>query len=142
MLWLNFSQFGSHTSQNLNAMPENAELIVEISNIPSLEGKMRIAIFNRAIGFREEAAAVQKQLFDITSKQQKFSFQGLAPGRYAVAAYHDRNNNGKLDTNVFGIPTESYGFSNNVMGWFGPPSFQEASFQLKSGSNAIQIKLR
>jgi uncharacterized protein (DUF2141 family) len=36
--------------------------------------------------------------------------------------------NGKLDTNVLGIPTEGYGFSNDAWAWFGAPSFKAASF--------------
>ncbi|MFN7603100.1 MAG: DUF2141 domain-containing protein [Bacteroidota bacterium] len=39
-----------------------------------------------------------------------------------------------------GIPKEGYGFSNNVMGSFGPPSFEKAKFKLTDG--VIQIKLR
>ena len=30
----------------------------------------------------------------------------LPPGRYAVNAFHDENDNGKLDTNLVGIPSE------------------------------------
>jgi uncharacterized protein (DUF2141 family) len=28
------------------------------------------------------------------------------------------------------VPNEQYGFSNNALGRFGPPSFESASFQL------------
>jgi uncharacterized protein (DUF2141 family) len=36
------------------------------------------------------------------------SFQIL--NHYAIAVIHDENRNGELDTNMFGIPKEGYGF--------------------------------
>ena len=50
-------------------------------------------------------------------------FGNLEPGDYAVMLFHDENGNGEMDKNVFGIPTEGYGFSNNAKGSFGPPKF-------------------
>ncbi|WP_394700395.1 DUF2141 domain-containing protein [uncultured Bacteroides sp.] len=37
-----------------------------------------------------------------------------------------------VDTKEFGIPTEKYGFSNNAKGRMGPPSFEQAKFELKN----------
>ena len=65
----------------------------------------------------------------------------LPVGVYAVSFYIDSNNNQKLDFNFFGIPTEQYGFSNNSMGFFGPPSFDQASFTIDKESK-ISIKAR
>ena len=44
-------------------------------------------------------------------------FAGLPPGDYAVAAFHDADGNGELGTNILGIPTEGYGFSNGAPGF-------------------------
>lgn len=119
-----------------------ASLSVTVTNVPKVEGVMRFALFARAEGFREESAAIDKGLVTVKSLSATHVFQQVPPGRYAVAVYHDANNNGKLDTNFLGIPTESYGFSNNVMGTFGPPSFLDASFLVESSNKAISIKLR
>jgi len=64
------------------------------------------------------------------SARIEISMDGLAPGTYAIKAFHDINGNGELDTNLVGIPTEPYGFSNGQAGRFGPPSFEAASFEL------------
>ena len=66
---------------------------------------------------------------------------GLPSGWYAVAIYQDKNGNGKLDRNVFGMPLEPYGFSNNAHGVMGPPSFGDARFQLTGSSTQIQVRL-
>ena len=45
-----------------------------------------------------------------------------------IAFYIDKNDNEKVDKRLLGIPTEQFGFSTDVMGRFGPPSFEAASF--------------
>ncbi|MGB0176129.1 MAG: DUF2141 domain-containing protein [Owenweeksia sp.] len=65
----------------------------------------------------------------------------LPNGRYAVSAFHDANNNKKLDTNWVGIPTEKYGFSNNARGTFGPPSLKDQLVEVSS-DKSISITLK
>jgi uncharacterized protein (DUF2141 family) len=43
-------------------------------------------------------------------KDASFEFSDIKPGKYAIAVIHDENCNGELDSNLFGIPTEGYGF--------------------------------
>jgi uncharacterized protein (DUF2141 family) len=64
------------------------------------------------------------------------------PGEVAIAAFQDANENEKLDKNSLGIPTERYGFSNNPKRGFGPPSFQQAKFNLSTGINTLDIEIR
>lgn len=57
-----------------------------------------------------------------------YQFHAIAPGTYAVGAFHDANANGKLDT-VFGIPKEGFAFSRNPAMRPRAPYFNEASFK-------------
>jgi uncharacterized protein (DUF2141 family) len=47
------------------------------------------------------------------------------PGRFAVAVFHDENEDHKFNRDFFGIPTEGYGFSNNPGFRFGLPAMEE-----------------
>jgi hypothetical protein len=58
-----------------------------------------------------------------------------------VAVFHDENMNGQLDKNMFGIPKEGYGFSNNPKKSIGPPKFADAKFQLDQPEKVFEIKL-
>ena len=120
---------------------QSATISVEITAIPSVKGVVRIALFNKEEGFRDENFALRKELFPVKGNQATWEFRDVVPGKYAVAVYHDADNNGKLDTNFFGIPTDAYGFSNNAMGLFGPPDFEDASFVVAGGVRKISIKL-
>lgn len=57
-------------------------------------------------------------------------FEGLVPGEYAIAAFHDENANGEMDRGLFGIPTEGTGASNDARGVMAPPPYDGAKFQL------------
>ena len=69
-------------------------------------------------------------------------FAGLAPGEYAIAAFHDEDRDGDLNTNLLGMPTEGYGFSNEARGTFGPPGFDAAAFTIKAGENRPAVTVR
>ena len=66
----------------------------------------------------------------------------VPPGTWAVQAYHDENDNNKIDRNFVGIPTEGLGFSRDAPFRFGPPSYDDAAFQLGAGGGRIRLSLR
>ncbi len=66
----------------------------------------------------------------------------LPYGEYAIKVYHDENGNDKMDTRIFGIPIERYGFSNNARSAFGPPVYQEAVFTINSPEKEISITVK
>jgi len=76
----------------------------------------------------------------VTKTEHRLVFSDLADGQYAVKVFHDENGNHSLDTNMLGVPSEGYGFSNNA-GSFGPASFKDASFSLQADAQ-ITIHIR
>lgn len=65
----------------------------------------------------------------------------LPPGTYSVSLYHDIDDNGQLALNgPFGLPSEPYGFSNNLRTWFGPPHFDECRIPLRRDTT-IRVRL-
>ncbi|RKX74450.1 MAG: hypothetical protein DRP60_10265, partial [Spirochaetes bacterium] len=83
----------------------------------------------------------QGAFVSITTDTVSYIFKNLPQGLFAVAVYHDQNENEELDKGLFGIPKEGYAFSNNVFGSFGPPKFDEASFLL-NGKKEIVINMK
>jgi uncharacterized protein (DUF2141 family) len=62
--------------------------------------------------------------------------------RDAIQAYHDENGNRKLDTGLFGIPKEPYGFSNNARNLLGLPKFEDAAFMLSGDALTVTITVQ
>jgi uncharacterized protein (DUF2141 family) len=67
--------------------------------------------------------------------------RNVKPGTYAIAVFHDVNGNGKLDRSFIGLPSEPYGFSNDV-GRRGPPSFDAARIVVREPATTIIVPIR
>lgn len=125
------------------AQQNSSSLTVKVTGFKNEKGVVRALLFNSENGFPEATEkAVRSASVKIVGTQADFVFENLPPGRYAVSLFHDSQNTGKLRTNLVGIPRDGYGFSNNSMGTFGPPSFKDASFQITAGQNTHTIRLR
>lgn len=68
------------------------------------------------------------------------SFTDIPEGDYALVVFHDENNNKKLDVNIFGIPKEGYGVSNNYLKKRKKMKFEDSKFTLNN-TKGISIKL-
>lgn len=122
----------------------NQNLKVTITRLHSNQGVVLISLFKEGNGYPDDATkAVGKEKGYIVEKSSTIIFKSVPPGSYAIAILHDENNNQKMDKNILGIPKEGYGFSNNVSGAFGPPSYKKASFNhTASGLTEILIKTK
>jgi uncharacterized protein (DUF2141 family) len=121
---------------------QNAKIRIEFSGINQIKGEMMIALYNNGNGFPGNGAlAYQTKSFAITNTNPIVEFNSIPYGTYAVAYYQDLNSNRKLDTNWLGIPTEPYGFSNNVTATFAPPDFKAAAFEVKTEVVTLKLKL-
>ena len=118
---------------------EKLSLTIEVSGARSGVGQAVCSLFTSADTFLKQP--VIKKTKPIDSKGQAvFRIDDLAPGTYAVSIVYDEDSNGKLNTGLFGIPTEPVGVSNNAKGRFGPPSYEDAVFEF-SDSKTIRISL-
>ena len=111
-------------------------LKVTATDYKDRDGHLRIGLFNDSDDFPEKAIA--GKVVNISGDSTTVVFEGLPSGDYAISIIHDRNRNGKLDTNLFGIPKEGFAFGNNAMGLFGPPSFDKARITLRN-ETVIQV---
>ena len=66
------------------------------------------------------------------------TFNPSAPGVYVISAFHDDNDNGRLDFDDQGIPFEAIGNSRNAVGEFGPPTFDQTKFDVRPSSQTSQ----
>ncbi|WP_049761599.1 DUF2141 domain-containing protein [Candidatus Korobacter versatilis] len=67
-----------------------------------------------------------------------FTFR-VAAGRWAVSAYEDKNDNGKLDMGLFG-PKEPAGFGRPFHAWR-KPHFEDVAVQVEHDMTDVNIQL-
>lgn len=117
-----------------------AQLEVTVKNLKEAKGNVRVGLFKDDKTFLKEAW--KGQVVKAADGEIKVVFEKVPAGTYAVSIIHDKNENGELDSNFFGMPTEGFGFSNDAMGTFGPPDFAKASFVLGAEPTNVSISLR
>jgi uncharacterized protein (DUF2141 family) len=121
-------------------VPQANIIHVEISGLRSDKGEVECALFTSARDFpRNGEKAVAHAKAGILHGRAACEFGDVVPGRYAVSVFHDENSNGKMDTNLMGIPREGVGASNNARGHLGPPKFDDAVFSYSGGRLELSI---
>ena len=117
-----------------------SSFILEVDGLGKVEGELRIAMFNSQESYTKEP--VYTVVLPVDSTTVFWQVDELPFGNYAIAVYHDKNTNGKLDTNVLGIPKERYGFSNNARGRFGPASWNDSFFSFTADIREHKISIK
>jgi uncharacterized protein (DUF2141 family) len=116
-------------------------LTVNVVKLRSDAGKLYLSLYNSGEGYPKNAsAAFRLSTSVIQHGRARIVLDRIAAGTYAIACFHDENNNGKLDTNFFGKPTEGTGASNDARGSLGPPKFRDAKFAV-DGNKTINITI-
>lgn len=117
------------------------DLTVKLHGIRAQTGLVKVAVVDSQEAWDGKAAPVQADGAPAQAEEASFVFKDLKPGSYAVMITHDENGNGKMDTNVVGMPLEGYGFSNNPQ-VMRKPTWDEARFEVAATGAAIDIDLR
>jgi uncharacterized protein (DUF2141 family) len=118
-----------------------AELTVTVSDVRATSGHVLIAVFDSTEAWNENAEPIAKGSISATAGDVVFRFLDLSAGTYAVTVTHDENDNGKIDSNLVGIPTEGYGFSNDPQ-VMRRATFEEAAFVVGAADTAIRLRMR
>lgn len=119
-----------------------ASLTIRFEGIETPKGQIMLSVFDSAAAHDQNGAPVRVAAIPVEGPTAMASFEGLAPGDYAVKAFHDIDGDGKMGTNPFGMPLEPYAFSNNAKVQGGPPLWDAARFPVAAGANAIRITIK
>jgi uncharacterized protein (DUF2141 family) len=111
-------------------------LVLTVDKIVKVKGVIMVALYNSETGYNSDQGTFSGEKVAVTGKNIKVKFDNVPDGNYAIKLFQDENENGSIDKNLLGIPSEGYGFSNNG-GGMGQPSFNEAKFTIKSDTNII-----
>jgi uncharacterized protein (DUF2141 family) len=117
-----------------------ADLRVTVSGVHETKETIRIALYAGEDGFRHEEHAYRVLTIPARTGDVSATFSGIAPGRYAVIAYHDENGNGRLDMMLGMFPDEGWGLSNDPT-VIGPPSFDASAFEVAAEGKTIVVPL-
>ncbi len=129
----------SLSNTKTNAQIANANIVVNIINIPNNDGQVLVSLHDKAKDFPKKA--ILKRTAEIIEGVAVVSFPDMEYGNYAITVIHDENKNGKLDFNLLHIPKENGAASNNAKGFMGPPKYEDAMFEVKSKEVSMDIQM-
>ena len=134
-------------------------LVIEAAGFTDMDGNAMICLMNNEAAYkavdvrkdRKESQQFLKAVQDVRIQRNgnaaiaTCKIDHLKPGEYSAFIVHDRNQNGKMDSNLVGYPLEAFGFSNNIRPQLLPypkhPSWKDTKFVVKPGENQIRINV-
>jgi uncharacterized protein (DUF2141 family) len=118
-----------------------ADLAVEVQAVRSDRGHVRVGLFANPETFATDAGKIAEIVLNPEGGVARGAFADLAPGTYALAAYHDENANRTFDKGLFGWPLEGYGFSNDAPVFLGAPTFARAAFVVPAEGARVVLRM-
>ncbi|MFZ4760126.1 MAG: DUF2141 domain-containing protein [Burkholderiaceae bacterium] len=112
------------------------ERIASIANVKPNGGPVAVAVFTDEASFRQRPAATWR--IDASAETLKVPLCAVSAEWLAITVFQDSDANGRLDTNLVGLPKEPWGVSGSA-GSFGPPSW--AAARVRGDSASVPVVL-
>ncbi|MCR0981088.1 DUF2141 domain-containing protein [Roseomonas populi] len=123
--------------------PQGQRLHVTVTGARRAAGNATITIYGpRPERFLASRAYLVRQRIPLRTTSAEACFALAAPGTYAIAVYHDENDDHDFNRTLIGMPAEGYGFSNDAPTVTGLPSFDAVRFTVPPGESRMTIRLR
>ena len=120
---------------------ESGQIVVNVTELKLRKGEVHIALYDSEEHFMNTDKMLVGKVVSVSPSGPVSVELGVFPyGDYAIALFQDLNKNGKLDTNLLGVPVEPYAFSNNTKVKWGPATFEEARFSLQQERLELDIQ--
>jgi uncharacterized protein (DUF2141 family) len=120
----------------LGVLPAQADVLVQVANLRSTQGEVRVAVCPRRSFTRADCPYVGAA----PAGDGMVRVADVPDGVYAVQAFHDEDGDGQLDRRGF-RPSEGVGFSNDAPMRLGPPRFADAAIRV-TGDVRVPITMR
>ena len=123
------------------ATPKGGQLNIFVENINTSKGVIWVGIYNSQNNFLVKERSILKKIKVNHEGSANISIPSLPYGEYAIAIFHDINENGTLDNNYFGVPTEPYAFSGQLKSKWRLPLYNEVKFYFWKKNSTLKLKL-
>ncbi|MBX6741149.1 MAG: DUF2141 domain-containing protein [Acetobacteraceae bacterium] len=123
--------------------PAGPRLLVTVTGARRVAGNVTISLYGpRQEAFLTRTGRLARQRIPLRSTSADACFALSAPGDYAIAVYHDENDDHDFNRTLIGLPAEGYGFSNDAPTTVGLPAFGDVRFTVPPGQSSMIIHLR
>jgi uncharacterized protein (DUF2141 family) len=111
-----------------------------VTDVPT--GQIMLSLYDNEAAHDGDGQPVRGAAVAVKDGKAVATFAGLAPGRYAIKAFHDIDGDGKMGSTPFGMPTEPFAFSNDAQPQGGPARWSASNFAVDGDKAATTITIR
>jgi len=117
---------------------DNIRTTIEINGVTVNGGSVYVAVYSNENDYNNETSFAS---FILQPDDTTLTYSlDLPEGEYVVSAFQDKNSDEKLNSTIFGIPTEHVGKTNYSLR--GPsPSFQKLKTPVNNSSTKLIVNL-
>ena len=116
-------------------------LRLDVSGVENRSGMIWVGLYDSEEDLFVQERAIVKGYHVYQTGRLTFDLGNVPYGRYAVAIFHDVNNNGTLDQNWIGIPQEPYAFADVPGSKWRKPRFEEIDFEFGRDGQVLRMEL-
>jgi uncharacterized protein (DUF2141 family) len=124
-----------------NGPASAVDVVVQVSTVRGAEGVVRAQVC-RSVEWLKPDGCQLEGVSPAVPGTTVVTIHGVPPGVYAVLAWHDRNDNDKVDQNFLGIPQEGVGFSNEPPLGLRGPRFADSAVEIGPDGGVVAIRLK
>jgi uncharacterized protein (DUF2141 family) len=106
------------------------EVSLTVTGFSEDTGMARIVLMAGEAGYHGEMPVARIASVPIENGRAIWDADDIPPGRYAIIAHHDRDNDDALNRPVLGLPQEPYGYTNGAWTSFGLPDWEAVAFEV------------
>ncbi len=121
--------------------PVSGDLVVNIGNIKKGKGIIWVGLYDKKENLFIKEKSILRYIKVNKLGETQVTIDNVDFGTYAMAIFHDENNNGKLDKNMFGIPKEPYAFANWPKSKWRAPFYEELIFDFLETNQVVNTDL-
>lgn len=116
------------------------EVAIIIDDVRSSAGTLRVEIL-AVTDDDQEGELLAGLLLAPELPQTRATLLGFESSRYLARVHHDLDGDGKMATNLVGMPLEPWGVSNDARGRFGPPKVADMIRDVGDGGEVLRMTL-
>ena len=107
-----------------------AALEIVVTHVRSASGVIRLSVYSDAESFPTTHGEIAHRVVQAQDGSVRVLIEDLPSDRYAIALFHDENDNHNFDLRFGFLPREGYAFSNDAHAVLRPPPFDQAAFDV------------
>ena len=125
------------------ASSDTPRVNVVVEGVRSDRGELVVELYpDDPKRFLAHAGRVQRVRQKAESDVTNACINAPGAGMFALVLYHDENNDAVFNRGRLGLPSEGFGFSNNVKPRFGAPSLKSVLFAVPEGESTVRVRIR